>query len=44
MWQFTAIGTQWSIETPVVISDEVKALVTDKIDQFDKTYSRFRDD
>lgn len=44
MWQFAAIGTQWSIETPVVISDEVKALIADKIDQFDKTYSRFRDD
>lgn len=44
MWQFAAIGTQWSIETPVVISDEVKVLVTDTFDQFDKTYSRFRDD
>lgn len=42
-WQFEAIGTWWSIESAVPI-DAVKDQISDHIDQFDKVYSRFRDD
>lgn len=44
MWQFEAIGTHWSIETPDALNDDVKKSITTVIEQFDKTYSRFRDD
>lgn len=44
MWQFSAIGTQWSIETPNELTDGIKSAVSEIIESFDKTYSRFRDD
>lgn len=43
-WRFAAIGTSWSIETPDSLPEEVKMAVTRRIDEYDKTYSRFRDD
>lgn len=43
-WRFVAIGTSWSIETPDDLPDEVKTAVTRRINEYDKTYSRFRDD
>ncbi len=43
-WRFSAIGTSWSIETPDDLPDEVKTAVTRRIGEYDKTYSRFRDD
>lgn len=43
-WQFEAIGTHWSIETPEQLDGTIKDLVGGQIDSFDKTYSRFRDD
>lgn len=42
-WQFEAIGTQWLIETEKPLH-EIKATLTARIDSYDKTYSRFRDD
>ncbi|MDB5183542.1 MAG: FAD:protein transferase [Candidatus Saccharibacteria bacterium] len=43
-WHFEAIGTKWSIDTLDVLHDEVKARITSLIEDFDRTYSRFRDD
>lgn len=44
MWQFDAIGTKWSIETPTALADNTRSSITDLIERFDTTYSRFRDD
>ncbi len=43
-WQFTALGTQWSIETPAPLQNSLQTTVADRIALFDLTYSRFRDD
>ena len=43
-WQFAAIGTEWSIETLLPLTDEIKSNITKSIEDFDKTYSRFRSD
>jgi len=42
-WQFDAIGTRWSIETERPLGD-VQNRLAERIDAFDRTYSRFRDD
>ncbi len=42
-WQFDAIGTSWVIETEKPL-DDLKDIITDRIEQFDRTYSRFRND
>lgn len=42
-WQFDALGTRWVIETEKSI-DVQKSAITDRIEIFDRTYSRFRDD
>ncbi len=44
MWQFEAIGTKWSIETPNDLSQDTRAAIEELIENFDKTYSRFRED
>lgn len=47
-WQFEAIGTQWWIGVfePVGVEKlkTLQRLVAKRIEEFDKTYSRFRDD
>ena len=43
-WQFEAIGTHWSIETERPINEHVRTIITNRIEEFDKTYSRFRED
>lgn len=43
-WTFEAIGTRWSIETATALSAAVREAVTARIDEFDRTWSRFRDD
>lgn len=43
-WRFDAIGTAWSIETTEPLSTPLKQSIADHIEQFDKVYSRFRDD
>ena len=43
-WQFEALGTQWQVETLLPLAADVKAQITTRIETFDKTYSRFRDD
>ena len=42
--KFEAIGTPWSIETPSKLSDAIQQTIHDRIETFDRTYSRFRDD
>lgn len=41
---FDAIGTKWVIETPNELADGLRQKVMDRIEKFDLTYSRFRDD
>ncbi len=43
-WTFEAIGTGWRIDTADPIPDAVRAAITERIDRFDRDWSRFRDD
>lgn len=43
-WHFEAIGTAWSIGTPDPIAPAERSAITSRIDQFDRTWSRFRAD
>jgi thiamine biosynthesis lipoprotein len=43
-WHFGAIGTHWEIDTVDSLDDGVKASISGRIDEFDRVYSRFRDD
>ncbi len=43
-WRFEAIGTSWQIDTATPLDEETRAAVLDRIDQFDRVWSRFRDD
>ena len=43
-WRFEAIGTGWEIETGTPLADDARAAVTAEIEQFDRVWSRFRDD
>lgn len=42
--RFEAIGTTWQIDTADPIPEDVGRWIHDRIDAFDRTYSRFRDD
>ena len=41
---FTALGTQWQIDTFKPLSDQLRQAIHARIETFDHTYSRFRDD
>lgn len=43
-WTFEAIGTAWQIDTCEPLAPDVRASVLDRIERFDKAWSRFRDD
>ncbi|MDE0545812.1 FAD:protein FMN transferase [Microbacterium sp. C7(2022)] len=43
-WVFDAIGTRWTIDSDVRVSDSNRAHILALIDDFDLTWSRFRDD
>lgn len=43
-YQFEAIGTQWSIETPSPLTETLKLSIHACINDFDLTYSRFNTD
>lgn len=43
-WHFAAIGTHWSIDTQEPLQASIESEIADRIEAFDKTYSRFRDD
>jgi thiamine biosynthesis lipoprotein len=42
--RFDAIGTRWQIDTLDPLPAAVEALIHSRVDAFDRTYSRFRDD
>jgi len=42
--QFDAIGAPWQIDTAQPLEVEVEAAIAERIEQFDRTYSRFRED
>lgn len=44
IWRFEAIGTRWEVETEAVLPAQTRAAVEALIDEFDRTWSRFRDD
>ena len=43
-WHFGAIGTHWEIDTVDSLGASVKAAISERIEEFDQVYSRFRDD
>ncbi len=43
-WTFEAIGTRWQVDTGSPIAPDVRHRVSTCIDDFDRTWSRFRDD
>ena len=43
-WHFEALGTAWSIGTPDPIGPAERSAITRRIDEFDRTWSRFRAD
>jgi thiamine biosynthesis lipoprotein len=44
VFSFEAIGTSWQIETPAPLRSSEKTAVLSRIEEFDRVYSRFRDD
>ncbi len=43
-WTFDAIGTVWRIDTAEPLSGDVRRAVSERIERFDRDWSRFRDD
>ncbi len=43
-WKFSAIGTEWEISSVVEISNQQRTIINRRIEDFDRTYSRFRSD
>ncbi|MBO1266906.1 FAD:protein FMN transferase [Arthrobacter cavernae] len=43
-FRFEGIGTHWEISTPVPLGPEVRRRVLDTVEEYDHTYSRFRND
>ncbi|HWV25860.1 MAG TPA: FAD:protein FMN transferase [Aeromicrobium sp.] len=43
-WAFDAIGTAWQIDTPNPLPPDVRDRISARIEQFDRTWSRFRAD
>lgn len=43
-WRFEAIGTHWRIDTREALPSTVAQAVSDRVDEFDRDWSRFRPD
>lgn len=43
-WGFEAIGTAWQIDTREPLTSDVRTAVLERIEDFDRTWSRFRPD
>ena len=43
-WDFEAIGAPWRIETPDAVDASQRAAVLERIERFDRDWSRFRED
>jgi thiamine biosynthesis lipoprotein len=44
VWTFEAIGAPWRIDTPDDLSDAQRGAIADRIERFDRDWSRFRAD
>ena len=44
MWEFDAIGAPWRIDTVDAVGDAQRAVVLERVERFDRDWSRFRDD
>jgi thiamine biosynthesis lipoprotein len=44
VWEFEAIGAPWRIDTPDDLSESQRTAVADRIEAFDRDWSRFRPD
>jgi len=44
LWRFSAIGTEWAVETDVPLTGDDRDAVSALIDAFDRDWSRFRAD
>lgn len=43
-WRFEAVGVPWRVDTRAPLDEEIRRLVLDRIDVFDRDWSRFRED
>ena len=43
-WRFDALGTPWRIDTEHPLPDDVRAAVADRVERFDRDWSRYRGD
>lgn len=43
-FRFSGIGTEWQLDTAAPLGPELEAAVLDRVESFDRTWSRFRDD
>lgn len=43
-WRFDALGTPWRIDTEKPLPDAVRAAVAERVEAFDRAWSRYRDD
>ncbi|UVJ38250.1 FAD:protein FMN transferase [Arthrobacter sp. CJ23] len=43
-FRFEGIGTRWEISTPDPLGPEIRRRVLDTVEEYDRTYSRFRND
>ncbi|HJP80951.1 MAG TPA: FAD:protein FMN transferase [Candidatus Saccharimonadales bacterium] len=44
IWEFEKFGTNWSIETDRPLSEATRRTISRRLELFDRSYSRFRDD
>ncbi|AJM77964.1 membrane protein [Rathayibacter toxicus] len=44
LWRFDAIGTVWHIDTAEPLDPSLRKRITARIDDYDRTWSRFRED
>ncbi|QNO37900.1 FAD:protein FMN transferase [Protaetiibacter sp. SSC-01] len=43
-WRFDALGTPWRIDTEEPLADDVRAAARERVERFDRDWSRYRDD
>ncbi len=43
-WRFDALGTPWRIDTEDPLADEVRAAVAERVERFERDWSRYRAD
>lgn len=43
-WRFEAIGTPWQIDTDLALGSDLRGRIERRVEDFDRTWSRFRED